>query len=330
MPQSRIDKMNAIERPLLRELAQGYSNNELVGENLFPTVKVSKVKGQIPIFGKSAFRLPDQTVRAANAPSNRISKEFYDLDDFRLKERDLEYPIDIQEMEEENDIYKEEEIAAEQTQGKLLLKREKEYADLALESSLYHSDLKIDVSGAGDKFDKDTSTPIDVFRDAVNAVKKFIVKKPNICVIPTLILEQLLMNKQIRDYISDPVTKRLTTIEDLQKLFGITKIVEGGSLYVPNAETNEFDYLWGKSDIVMAYVPELAGGETQDSRRVSYGYTFEHDKYPYVDQYDENGGKTTLIRNTHKYAIKHVAVDDINSSNPKLIAGALIRNCLTL
>jgi len=330
MPQSRIDKMNAIERPLLRALAQGFSNNELVGENLFPVVKVSKVKGQIPIFGKSAFRLPDETIRAANAPSNRISKEFYDLDDFRLREYDLEYPIDIQEYEEENDFYKEEEIAAEQTQGKLLLKREKQYSDLALDSSKYHSNLKIDVSGAGDKFDTITSTPIDVMKTAIDAIKSFIVKQPNVAIIPTLILNALLSNKQIRDYISDPVTKRLTTIEDLQKLFGIQTILEGGSLYVPNSSTDNFDYIWGKTDIVLAYVPELAGGESQDSRRVSYGYTFEHDKYPYVDQYDENGGKTTLIRNTHKYQIKHVAVDDINSSTPKVIAGALIQNCITV
>ncbi len=44
--------------PVLTKLAQGYANNELVGDTIMPIVEIPKEAGKVPKFGRQAFRLP--------------------------------------------------------------------------------------------------------------------------------------------------------------------------------------------------------------------------------------------------------------------------------
>nr|WP_233792402.1 hypothetical protein [Pasteurella multocida] len=84
---------------LLTELAQGYHNNELIGETLMPTVEIDKEAGKIPTFGRLAFRLPS-TVRSLRGTSNRLDPEDIGAIDVALEEHDVEYAIDYREENE--------------------------------------------------------------------------------------------------------------------------------------------------------------------------------------------------------------------------------------
>ena len=81
---------------LVKNDARGYTNAQLVGDQLMPFVYADKEAGKIPLFGKDHFRAY-ATERALRAKSNRINPADIGSVDVSMDEHDLEYPIDYRE-----------------------------------------------------------------------------------------------------------------------------------------------------------------------------------------------------------------------------------------
>ena len=92
---SRLSKLRIVD-PVLTNLATGYTNAQLVGDQLMPFVYADKEAGKIPLFGKDHFRAY-ATERALRAKSNRINPADIGSVDVSMDEHDLEYPIDYRE-----------------------------------------------------------------------------------------------------------------------------------------------------------------------------------------------------------------------------------------
>ncbi|MGX2948586.1 major capsid protein [Frederiksenia canicola] len=298
-----------VQDPVLTNLAQGYHNNELIGEVLMPTVEIDKEAGKIPTFGRLAFRLPS-TVRSLRGTSNRLDPEDIGAIDVALEEHDVEYAIDYR--EENEAIFSLRQFALNTTQDVIALGREKEVATLALDESKYDSDNKITLSGTS-KFTDQTADIFGVFDAGIRAVKRAIGRKPNVCVIAGDVWAVLKEHPKVIEKIKH-VQVGIITPEIFAKLIGIDTVKIGEAVYEQGSQLKD---IWSNA-VVLAYV---APRSTQGKGTVyepSYGYTVRRAKGLFVDTYKESGGKIEVVRTT-----------DIHK--PHLVgsaAGYLIKGCI--
>ncbi|KGQ34650.1 inorganic pyrophosphatase [Gallibacterium genomosp. 2] len=298
-----------VQDPVLTQLAQGYYNNELIGETLMPVVEIDKEAGKIPTFGRLAFRLPS-TVRNLRGASNRLEPEDIGAIDVALEEHDVEYAIDYR--EENEAIFSLRQFALNTTQDVIALGREKEIADVAQNEANYDSTNKIVLSGES-QFSHANSDPFTVFDMAKRAIKRSIGRKANVCIIAGDVWQVLKEHPKVIEKIKY-VQTGIITPEIFAKLIDVDTVKIGEAVY---EESSTLKDIWTDT-IVLAYVAPRSTEKKGTVYEPSYGYTVRRKGGLFVDRYVENGGKLEVIRTT-----------DIHK--PHLVgkpAGYLIKDCL--
>ncbi len=299
-----------IADPVLTELAQGYHNNELVGETLMPIVEVGKEEGVVPVFGREAFKVRE-TVRQIRAKSNRMEPDGITSLPIMLEEHDLEYPIDYREDYEAAFPLKK--YALSVVQDSIALKRESQVASLVLNADNYDEGNKVVLSGTSQFTDK-TSDPFGVFDDAIAAVKRSIGRAPNVCVIPANVWKVLKTHPALIEKIKY-VQRGILTPELFAELVSLKHVKIGAAVSSPDGTALED--IW-KNDIVLAYSALKATGEKGTIYEPSFGYNVRRKGSLIVDTYTENGGKIELVRCT----------DIIKPHLLGKAAGYLIKDCV--
>lgn len=299
----RTDELRMVD-PILSTIAQGYSNSSLVSEALFPIVNVSKSKMKIPVFGKEAFYLRSVD-RAIRADSNRIPPTEISLIDFETQERDLEMALDHLEQEEANNLEMYMSQITKTLADSIALTREKSAADLAQDAALYASGMKTVITG-GDAFDDYTNStdPVEVIKDGLEAVRGKIGKFPNTMVLGESVFRVLMSHPKILDKIKYSSLGKATK-EILKELTDVPNIEVGLSVYTDDGTS--FTDIW-QDNIVLAYVDKNEKGKRSEFNP-SYGYTFRRQGMPEVDTYNENGGKIKVLRYTDNYSVNVTAQD---------------------
>jgi len=284
-------KLQRIVDPVLTTLARGYANAELVAIYLFPVVFLPKEGARVPRFGKEAFKIHN-TERAIRANSNRISPNDLDSIPVNFKEHDLEYPVDYRE-EAESILSKQKHATAVVSDG-IALRHEKMAADLAQDPANYASSNKIALTTTGCWDDYTNSDPIAAVETGKEAVRAKIAKMPNTMIIGPVTYKILKSHPKILDRIKYSM-KGIVTVELLQEIFGIKRVIVGNAVYSNDAGT-AFSDIWGDT-CVLAYVSETPD-EARTEYDASFGYTFKKSGYPQVDTYPETGGKVDIVRST--------------------------------
>lgn len=283
----RLSNLRVVD-PVLTTLAVGYTNAQLVGDQLFPFVSLEKEGGKIPLFGKEHFKLYN-TERALRAKSNRISPEDIGQVDVAMDEHDLEYPIDYRE-DAESAFPLQQRAVMTVTEG-IRLRHERMVADMAQNPANYPVGNKLALAGAS-CFSDPASDPEGVISDAKAAVRAKIVKEPNTMVIGYDTWRLLKRHPQLKAILSD-TRPRLVQLADLRDIFEIENIVVGKAVQASDAGVTSD--IWGDT-AVLAYVP-VANGSARSPYEPSYGYTLRKRGQPVVDTRTEDG-KVELVRNT--------------------------------
>jgi len=307
--QERLAKLR-IQDPVLTELAQGYDNNELVGEALMPIVEMTKMGGKIPKFGRLAFRLTT-TARALRTASNRLTPDDVGSIDVNLEEHDIEYPIDY--LEDPEASFPLKQYAQTTTQDIIALGREKEIADLALNDASYDSTNKIILSGTSQFSDHKNSDPFSVIEAGKTAVKRSIGHAVNVCVISGNVWAVIKSHPAVIEKIKYS-QKAIVTPELFAELIDVKTVKIGEAVYEDQGALKD---IWSGA-IVLAYVPEKGDGQKHNIYKPSFGYTPRRKAGLFVDTYVESGGKIELVRTTDIYR-PHL----LGSS-----AGYLIKGCI--
>lgn len=305
-----LSKQRVVD-PVLTALAQGYYNGNMISEVLFPIAETQKEGGKIPTFGRLAFRL-QTTKRELRAASNRLTPEDIGSLTVVLEENDIEYPIDVREINETEGVYPLRQYATGVTQDVIALGREKACADLALNEANYESTNKITLSGTS-QFTDPGSDPIGVIKTGIRAIKRSTGRKPNVCAISGDVWEVLSEHPKVLEKIKYVATAVLTP-EDFAKLIKVDRVVVGEAVH---EQAGELKDIWSKA-IVLAYVAPASKEKKQNIYEPSYGYTVRRKNGLYVDIYPEVGGKVEIVRTT-----------DINK--PYIVgksAGYLIKGCI--
>jgi hypothetical protein len=293
----RLSNLRQVD-PVLTTLATGYTNDELVADQVLPVVDLDKEAGKIPKFGKEAFRLHN-TERALRAASNRISPDDIGSVDVVMDEHDLEYPIDYRE-DAEAAFDLEAHATYRATEG-VLLRREKAVADLVQNPANFPVGSKIALSGT-DLFTNVASDPEAVVATARAAVRAKIAKEPNTMVLGYSVLAVLERHAKLRAILSDSRT-RLLTLDDLAAIFRVPRVVVGKAVQVSDAGVQSD--IWG-NNMLLTYVspPGPAKGDGKPARspyEPSFGYTLRKRGSSKTDTRLESGGKLEIVRYTEIY-----------------------------
>ena len=287
----RLSNLRIVD-PVLTNLATGYINEDFVSDKIFPIVSVAKEAGEIPHFGKEAFKIHD-TERAIRANSNIIQPDDRTLTSYLLKEHDAAYPIDYREDEE--DMFNLEQEAVDTVSQIIELGREKTAADIAQTASNYATGNKTTLSGT-DQFTDAGSDPIGVVDDAKSAIKTSLGANHRITmVMGESTFKALKKHQQLIDKIKYS-QKGIVTLDLMKEFFDIEDIAVGKATYW---DGTSFVDLWG-DNIVLAVTPKNIGSYHVPS----FGYTFRKKKMPQVDTYMENGNKIKYVRRTDIYQVK--------------------------
>ncbi|HOM04890.1 MAG TPA: hypothetical protein PLU67_05265 [Candidatus Kapabacteria bacterium] len=282
--------------PVLTTLAQGYVNRKYVGKELFPVVEVSKQKGRIPVFGKSAF-VERSTERAMGSNSNRLPQTEFDLLEFETIERDVEMAVDYLEEEQIQDFYKYEQYTVSQLIDILELNCEIEAAKIATNPDNYPSDNKIIIDETSSLNLTYNST--EIIKEAIERVRSSIGVHPNTMIMSYPIYQIINNDIVLQDRFKYAGITSLNT-KIISDFFEIPKVKIATTVFPPDGTS--FENVWGNS-IILAFVDD-SSPELRNEFNPSFGYTLRRRGMPEIDTYYENGGKIKVVRATDNYCLK--------------------------
>lgn len=263
--------------PILTEVARGYgSPNAKIASILFPIVSVKQRGGTILTFGPESFRLVN-TARAPGANTKRIQLG-YAKGEYSLVDHRLEGEVPLENGDEAQTVPGIDlgAMAVNTVQDVMANEREKLAADLARNPANYPTENKAALSGTS-KWTDPNSNPAEDINEAKEVIRKKIGKKPNVMTVGPKVLSALRNHPKILDRISVTVDRVPATIDQLQRLLEIDRIVEGEATYY---DGNGFQDMWGL-DAILAFTTPAS---MQQRGSPNYGYTYQLQDRPQVEE----------------------------------------------
>lgn len=293
MANKRLDHLRNID-PVLSTLVQMQKNDLYISDKLFPTVKVKKNKGSIPVFGKDAF-VARETNRALRADSNRIPASDFTLSEYETIEQDLEMAIDYLESNYSSSYAKYEQVIAKQLWDALALNREIDICNYLQDKNKYPAEnvLELQPNQAFNMHSAESFITTTI-TNAKERLRKIIGIMPDTMITDNATISAILSNKSITDYRAKYVHPILDPLKFIADLFRIENIIVTTSVY--SSDNINFKDIW-ESNLVLTYSGKKANNP-------KLGYIIQREGMPEVDTYFENGGKTKVIRCTDNYCWK--------------------------
>jgi hypothetical protein len=283
--------------PILTEVAQGYTNAEMIGMSLFPPVPVMQHGGKIISFSREDFALYN-TARAPGTNTKRVTFGF-SSGSYTLEQHALE-AVAPWELQQEASVIARINLAAmsvRKTQNIIALRLEKAQADIATTAGSYAASNKRTLSSTAQWSDyTGTSTPSKDIEIGKQAIRAQIGKPGNTVILGAAVMAALREHPLILDRIKY-TGRDVVTTDLLAALWGVDQVLVGGAVYT-DAAGAQAD-VWGKF-VVVAYVKR---GSVADLGEPNYGYTYRLDGAPYVEQgYQDRGAKSDIYPVTDEVA----------------------------
>ncbi|QRM23523.1 major capsid protein [Burkholderia pseudomallei] len=260
--------------PVLTKVAQGFTNGDLVGSELFPRIDVPTRAGQIIQYGKEAFRQYNMR-RSPGAAIQRVSLGF-NGQPYALFQDALGVPLRFEIYDEARAIA-DVDLQAQAVQMQfniMLLGLERDQAILATTASNYNSSNVLSASST-EMWSDPACNPITAVQAAREAVRSKIGRYPNKMVIGAKVFSALKTNPALNDKLKYTSSASITT-DMLANWFDIKKVVV--AMAVESTDENDtLGDVWG-NNAILAYVPE---GSTTIAQP-SYGYTYQLAGMPMV------------------------------------------------
>jgi len=304
---------------VLTNISIAWPNNGFVGEQLFPTVTVSKQSDLYYVFGREGW-LPERgDERAPGTEANEIPGMQVSLNPYYAKEHSLQIPVTDEERENADAPLAPDRDGTELVTSKIMLGRELAFKNLATTAANYASGNTVTLSGTARWDQAGTSHPITDIRAGITAMYGKVFLRPNTAIIPWPVMNVLQDHTDFLNRIM--YAERAIFSQDiLASLFQVDKIIVPGAGYntaVNYGAAETLGYIW-TDDVILAYVPPRAGLKIP-----AFGYEFQWGSQM-VDRWREEKRKSDLIRVSRRYDIKMTALDAAG----KQVSGYLIKDTL--
>lgn len=268
----------AVVDPILSTHARGYRNAEFISQFLFPRAGVPNRSMRQLKFGKESFRLLN-TKRAPGSNVKRIQYG-YASDPISLVQDALEGVVPIEHQQEAASIpgFDLGQGAINMVLDVVDLGLEYDCAQMARNAANYAASNKVTLTTTA-RWTQAASTPIADVKAGNEAIRRMTGRYANTLILGPNAKNGLTSHASIKDQFKYTSAQSIT-LEMLAALLELENVVCGKAVYLPEtaADTAAATDVWG-DDAILAYVPK--GGNYQVP---SYGYTYELDGYPQVEQ----------------------------------------------
>lgn len=307
---------------ILTNISLGFPNNGLVGDVLFPTVRVRKQSDLYYEFGREHW-LPEDEQRAPGTPAIEIPGLEVSTNPYFAKEYALAIPVADEERENADSPLDPDRDGTELITNKLMLRREQRIQAKVTATANYASSHSTTLSGTSQWDDYVNSDPIGDVKTGIRQIHSSLFMEPTVAIFPYEVMTQL---EDHPDFIERIKYSQLgiLTAELIAALFGLPKIVVPGVGYnsgVPGG-TESLGYLWGK-DVILAWV------SSPGLKKPNFGYEFvwrfPNGKVQQVERWREDSRVADMIRVRRRYDLKFISVDSSGDTN----AGYLIKDAVS-
>lgn len=304
----------------LTNISLGYPNNGMVGEALFPTVRVRKQSDLYYEFGREGW-LPEDDFRAPGSEAVEIPGLTVSTNPYFCREYAMQIAVTDEERENADTPMSPDRDGVELVTSKLMLKREQRMQTLVTTAANFATGHSTTLSGTDQWSDYTNSDPIGDLKAGLRKVHSVLFMEPNTAVIPYQVMAILEDHPDFIERIkySQP---GVITADIIASVVGLQRIIVPGIGYNsagnPNA-TVSLAYLWGK-DVVMAWVPPRAGLKTP-AFAYEFNWRFPGGREQVAVRWRENKRESDVVRVKRRYDLKMIAVDGSGDS----VAGYLIK-----
>lgn len=314
---------------VLTNISMGYTNEDFVGEALFPSVGVDKQSDIYYEFGREGWSPEidagtDNTLRAPGTPATEVPGMTVATNPYFAKERALKIPVTDEEQQNADTPLRPRRDGTQLVTDKLLIGKELQIKTIATTAANYVSGHSTTLSGTSQWSDytNGVSDPKDDVKTARDTIHSKIFRRMNLGIFPYEVMSQLEDHPNIIERIK--YSERGILTQDI-----ISAVLGLGNILVPGAGVNSANagaaesigYIWGK-DVVLAYVPARAGMKIP-----AYGYEFSWNfggasgPRRQVTRWRDEDRVSDLVRVRHRYDLKLIAVDSSGDS----LAGYVIK-----
>ena len=286
-----------IADPIATQLVQGFTNGNLIGNNLFKSVRMEKESGKFPAFGQEAFVIPGNIKRAYGERVQRLNTQTGSVQ-MSLSEYALGVSIENRERNEwggSPDMLLTGKL--NQVSDKIALYREYLQAKTLTTTTNYGTSLA--VNGASQKWGN-TATPGDPVKDMrslILTVQGTIGRRPNAAWFTPGSWELFINNANVLNrikYGGNPITPAQMTTRAAAELLQVDNVYVGYAVYGTGGDGGGGGV--GKAALTTGYVWDNVGNQTSNYAGAlvvgtgagiepAYGYTFERNNSPVVESW---------------------------------------------
>lgn len=291
-----------IADPIATQLVQGYTNGNLIGNNLLVTAKMEKESGKFPAFGQEAFVIPGNIKRAYGEKVQRLNVQTGSVQ-MSLSEYALAAAIENRERNEwggSPDMLLTGKL--NMVSDKIALYREYLQAKLLTTSTNYAS-ASLFANGAGQLWGT-TGDPVKDMRNLILTVQASIGRRPNVAWFTPgsweLFINNIAVLNRIK-YGGNPISPAQMTTRAAAELLQVEDVQVGYAVYGTGvgaggvgkaAMTN--GYVWDNvGDKTKNYAGALVRG-TGSGIEPAFGYTFERVNSPVVESWYDYATKSQV------------------------------------
>ena len=260
--------------------ARGYSNASFIGQGLFPIAPMPARLAQRIEFDKRSF-VRWNTSRAPGADYKFIDFGFTGAA-VRLRQNALAAKVPVEYVEEAAaqpgiDLQMD---AIDIVMEGIRLEHEVQCATIARTAATYANSNKVALTGAA-KWNVATGRPLQDVEAGKEAIRKSIGRKPNTLVLPGSVASALRTHPDIIGrYVYKDSAPAYVSDDMLRAAFDVENLLVGNAIFAAS-ETAPLQDVWG-TDAILAFVGPATGGKRRNIALPSYGYTYNLQGYPVV------------------------------------------------
>lgn len=311
----------------LTNISLGWSNEGLVGERLFPVVRVRKQSDKYYTFGREQWVPETSDYRAPGAEANEVPGLRVSLDTYYAQEHALQIAVTDEERENADSPMSPDRDGTELVTSKILLGREVAMKNLVTTASNYATSMTTTLAGGAqwNAANYATSDPISDIKAGRFAMHAKVFREPNTALIPYQVMAAL---EDHPDFLAriQYSERAILTPEIIATIVGIPNVIipgvglgSGGS-----GAPITVGYLWGK-DVLLAWVPPRPGIKVP-----AFAYEFVQSyggAAQIADRWREDKRKSDIVRVSRRYDLKLVGKENEpgHTDLGKVITGYLIK-----
>lgn len=291
-----MDPRSTYVNPLLTNISVGYNNPNLIADQVFPTVIVDKETGVYFTNdgARASMRNPADVKRPLTGRANRVNSKLTQ-NSFALEEKSLEYAIDKRVMDAAVDPFQPKATAVKVVTGQLAVNKEKD-----LVATLIGAVTPVDLGGS---WSTTTTDIIGTIRTGRSDILLNTGNEANTLILSKIALDLALENAAVVERIKYTArADEATILNALKDFFGVDRLIIGKGVEntAKEGQTASLSYIWDEY-VILAYITPTPGIDQPTA-----GYHLQLKDGRYVDEWYEQGEKSTLVRANDFYDAKVV------------------------